>query len=293
MKETLYMIKYIIALFMIFSTAQSVAEIPKNFKVYTTGAGVAGPYCRALVEAYNNRYDSAVTISIKPGANGLLAVLDMLNDSNFSFSCMTGAPVVFTIANPNHTQVLSMMTPVNLFCDSPLMFSTRLLSPYNNLSELMTAKKTVTVGQHTLIGQFATQKMFNLDAIIVNFKASTDAIPSLVEGALDVYIDGGALSATGLTKSLGRIGGASTTPGPNLTNTALGKQIPTYGCVNYTHKKNEAHIEELNARLNIIQKDTLLTSMLLKINNEPLFSNVPESKNYVDTFSKAISTTVR
>ena len=287
------MIKYIIALSMIFSTAQSIAEIPNKFKVYTTGAGVAGPYCRALVEAYNNKYNATATLSIKPGASGLLALLDMLNDTNFSFSCMVAAPATLAIANPTHIKDMDAITPINAFCDTPLIFNTRLSSPFNNLSELVNTKKAITVGQHTMAGQVASQKMFSQDATNVNYKTMTEAIPSIVEGTLDVYIDGGTLSGTGLTKSLGRIGGASTTPGQNLTNTVLGKQIPTYGCVNFTHKKYEAYAVELNARLNIVQRDSLLTSMLLKVHNEPLFLNVPESKNYVDTFSKAISTIVR
>lgn len=278
---------------MIFSTTQSVAEIPNKFKVYTAGAGLAGQYCRALVEAYNKKYDSAATISIKPGANGLLVLLEMVNDPNLSFSCMSSLPVLLAIEYPNYIQDLNMIAPLNIFCSAPHIFNTKLSSPYNHLSELMAAKKTITVGQHTMIGQIVAQKMFNLDAITVNFKSATDAIPSLVEGTLDLYIDSGTFSSTGLTKSLGRIGGASTTPGPDLTNTVLSKQIPSPYCVHHIHKKHEAHFGELNARLNIIQKSNVFTSMLLKVHNEPLYFNVLESKNNIDAYSKAILSVTR
>ena len=167
------------------------ADIPKKFKVYSTGAGFAGPWCRTLVDSYNKKYDSEAILMIKPGTGGLLATLDMLKDPEFSIQCAAGMSEMFfnRLQYPTYAKELEMISIINMCCESPVMFNTRLSNSFNTLPELLASKKILTIGHHTTAGKIIATKIFNPNSTFVNFKSATDALPSIVSGDIDVYID--------------------------------------------------------------------------------------------------------
>jgi len=281
--------KYIIVMLLAIVSTISMADIPKKFKVYSTGAGSAGPWCRTLVDSYNKKYDSEAILMIKPGTGGLLATLDMLKDPEFSVQCSAGMSEMFfnRLQYPTYAKELEMISIINMCCESPVMFNTRLSNSFNTLPELLASKKVLTIGHHTTAGKIIAAKIFNSTSTFVNFKSATDALPSIVSGDIDVYIDGGTLSTTGLTKSLGRVFGPDTTPGINLTDKYKDVifRIPS---ANISSKKYEEHFEELNRRFNILQKDDIMTNAIIKINNGILSLDLPQSKAYIQSISNNI-----
>lgn len=268
----------------------SMADIPKKFKIYTnSGVGVAGTWCRALVESYNKKYDSEAILIIKSGTGGLLATLDMLKDPELSVQCLAGMSELFfnRLQYPTYAKELEMVSIINMCCESPVMFNTRLSNSFNTLPELLNSKKILTIGYHTTAAKIIAAKIFSPNSTFVNFKSAVEALPSIVEGSIDVYIDGGTLSTTGLTKSLGRVFGPDTTPGINLTDKYKDVifRIPSG---NISSKKYEEHFEELNRRFNIIQKDDIMTNAIIKINNDILSLDLPQSKAYIQSISNNI-----
>jgi len=265
------------------------AEIPKKFNVYTSGAGTATRYCLELVNQYNKKNQSQAVLVIKPGAGGLLATLAMVNDTNFSFYCFAGNSEMFFngIQYPEHEKEHSMLTPVNVILESPYMFNTRISSPFNNLIELLGSGKQLTVGYHTTNARMLANKIFSKDTVFVNHKSGNEALPSIREGLIDVYIDGGAFSGKSyesMIKSIGYIHGPSTTlAGVNLTAKFKHMNIAKNWIGFITSKNNKASdIEELSKRLAIVVKEDVLTSIILDISSLPLFLNLQESTNFLE-----------
>lgn len=281
--------KYIIAMALVISSTMTIAEIPKKFKIYTTGAGLASTWCRTLVELYNKKYESAVTLVTKPGTGGLLATLEMLNDPELSVQCLAGMSELFfnRLQYPTYAKELEMVSVVNLSGEVPVMFNTRLSGPFNTLPELLDSKKILAIGYHTTAAKIIAAKIFNPNSTFVNFKSAVEALPSIVEGSIDVYIDGGTLSSTGLTKSLGRVFGPDTTAGINLTDKYKDVIFRIPGA-NISSKKHEEHFEELNRRFNIIQKEDAMTVLLTKVSNVPLFLDLPKSKTYIQSITDRV-----
>lgn len=267
----------------------SAADIPKKFKVYTTGVGFAGSWCRSLVDLYNKKYDSEAILIIKPGTGGLLATLDMLKDPEFSVQCAAGMSEMFfnQLQYPTYAKELEMISIINICCESPVMFNTRLSNSFNTLPELLASKKILTIGHHTTAGKIIATKIFNPNSIFVNFKSATDALPSIVSGDIDVYIDGGTLSSTGLTKSLGRVFGPDTSPGINLSDKYKDVIFRIPGA-NISSKKHQEHFKELNRRFNIIQNNDDMTNMLIKINASILFFDLPQSNEFIQSISSKL-----
>ena len=278
--------KILIFCILILSSVFANAEIPKKFNVYTSGAGTATRYCLELVNQYNKKYQSQALLVIKPGAGGLLATLAMVNDTNFSFYCFAGNSEMFLnrIQYPAHNKEHDMLTPVNVILESPYIFNTSISSPFNNLTELLDSTKNLTVGYHTTNASIVAKKIFKKDTVFVNYKSAQDAIPSILQGSLDIYIDGGALSAKNyesMIKSLGHIYGPSTISGVNLTAKFKHMNIAK-NWIGFITSNNNNDIEELSNRLAILVKEDVLTNIIVDINSLPLFLNLQESINFLE-----------
>lgn len=270
----------------------SQAEIPKQFNVYVSGFGISIPFCRGMIDEYNKVFNSQVTLVVKPGASGLFATLEMVQDKNFSVQCFPGTSelVLNRKQFPNHDYEYDQVTMVTIVAESPVMFSTRLANAFNSLPELISSKKSLAVGHHTSFGLLIASKIFNNDTVFVNFKSATDAIPSLLDGSLDVYIDSGGLSpyiVSGMLKSLGTINGSSNSLGVNLNSNYPNVLVYKPMAAMATSKNNNPKdIEELNRRLSVILKDEKFVNMIKGINNNPVFKSVKESNDIVDAMKK-------
>jgi len=286
------MYKKILTMLFLTISVLSHAEIPKQFNVYTTGFGISVPYCRSMVDEYNKIYNAQATVIVKSGASGLLATLEMVKDKNFSLQCFPGTSelVINRTQFPNHDLEYDQVTMVTIVAESPVMFSTRSTSSFNTLPELIASKKSLTVGHHTSFGLLVASKIFNKDTVFVNFKSAADAIPTLLDGSLDVYIDGGGLSTyivSGMLKSLGTIHGSSSSLGVDLN-----KKYPnvlvykTMAAISTSKINDPKDIEELNRRLSVILKDEKFVNMIKGINNNPVFKSVKESNDIVDAMKK-------
>jgi len=264
------------------------AEIPKKFNVYTSGAAVPTRYCLELVNEYNKKYQSQALLVIKPGAGGLLATLAMVNDTHFSFYCFAGNSEMFLnrIQYPAHNKEHDMLTPVNVILESPYVFNTRISSTFNNLTELLDSGKELTVGHHTTNQKIVAEKIFPTNTVFVNYRSAQDAISSIRDGSIDIYVDGGGLSATNyksMIKSLGHIHGPNTLSGVNLTAKFKHLTIAKNWIGFITSKNNNARdIEELSNRLAIVVKEDVLTNIIVDISSLPLFLNLQESTNYLE-----------
>ena len=264
------------------------AEIPKKFNVYTSGAGSATRYCLELVNEYNKKYQSQAVLVIKPGAGGVLATLAMVNDTNFSFYCFAGNSEMFLnrVQYPTHNTEHDMLTPVNVILEAPYVFNTRISNPFDNLTELLDSGKQLTVGHHTTNQKIVAEKIFPTNTVFVNYRSAQDAISSIRDGSIDIYVDGGAFSAKNyesMIKSLGHIHGPSTTPGVNYTAKFKHKNIAKNWAGFMTSKNNNASdIEELSNRLAIVVKEDVLTNIIVSVNNLPLFLNLQESTKFLE-----------
>jgi len=287
------MYKKIITILILTATSLiSWADIPKQFNVYTSGFSISVSYCRTMIEEYNKLYNSQVSLVVKPGASGLLATLEMIKDKNFSFQCFPGTSelVLNRKQFPGHDYEYDQMTMVTVVAESPVMFSTRESNSYNTLPELIANKKLLMVGHHTSFGLLIGTKIFNSDTVFVNFKSAADALPSLLDGSLDLYIDGGGLSpyiVSGMLKSLGTINGSSNSLGVNLNSKYPNVLVYKPMAAMATSKNNNPKdIEELNRRLSGILTDEKFVNMIKGINNNPVFKSVKESNDIVDAMKK-------
>ena len=264
------------------------AEIPKKFNVYTSGAGTATRYCLELVNQYNKKYQSQALLVIKPGAGGVLATLAMVNDTNFSFYCWAGNSEMFLnrVQYPAHNTEHDMLTPVNVILESPYVFNTRISSPFNNLTGLLSSGKELTIGHHTTNARVVAAKIFPMNTVFVNYRSAQDAISSILDGSIDIYVDGGALGAKNyesMIKSLGHIHGPNTTLGVNYTDKFKHMNIAKNWIGFITSKNNNASdIEELSNRLAIVVKEDVLTNIIVGVSSLPLFLNLQESTTFLE-----------
>lgn len=284
--------KYISGLILGIYMSLTHADIPKSFNVYINGSGLSTTLCRAVVDEYNKMYNSQSVLVSKPGAAGLIATLEMVKDKNFSFYCFAAASeLVFNrTVYPGHEKEHDMLTPVTLIAEAPIVFNTRVSNSVNTLPELIASNKPLTVGYHTTTALILGKKIFNNGTTtFVAYKAAHESLASLIDGSVDVYIDGGTLSGknyVGVLKSLGHIYGPKSTPGVNITNTFANSKIPRSVSAMMTSTNNASYIEELNRRLNIILKHDSIVNIITSLNNQPLYLSVKESNEYIDSIRK-------
>ena len=287
--------KIIIALLLSLFTNLALAEIPTSFNVYATGVGISIPYCRAMIDEYNKIYNAKASLVVKPGATGLIAMLEMVKDKNFSIQCFPGTSEILINRSmyPGHEHEHDLITMVTIVAESPVLFSARATNTYNTLPELIANKKALMVGHHTSFGLLMGTKIFDESTTFVNFKTAVDAIPSLLDGSLDVYIDSGGLTPyieSGILKSLGNLHNAINTPGVNLNKKYPGAALyKTMAAITTSKNNNLKDIEELNKRLRLILTDEKFVNMIKQVSNTPVFRSVKESNELVEFMKKDIA----
>jgi tripartite-type tricarboxylate transporter receptor subunit TctC len=272
----------------------ALAEIPKDFKVYTGGAGTAVPFCNKLIDEYNSLYNTNATLVIKPGASTLIAIREMLADKKFSILCFTGLgenvfnPHLF----PQYKKEHEGLTSVAATNDSPTLFYTGVNSPYKDLADLVANKKNLTIGSHSAFGRTIGELITKAlpDTVHVNYKTAREAIPSLVDGTLDLYIDAGGLvtaADAGIIKSLGHFNASKNAKWPDMSKhfpEAASFKSFTIISTNVTNDKND--ILKFNENLKEVMKSEVIIAEITSVFGVPNFKSVEETNKQLDAVKK-------
>jgi len=285
--------KIIIALLLSCFSMLSYAVLPAQFKVYQTGVGTANSICRVLFDEYNKEYNANTLISVKSGASGMMAMLDMIKDKNFSVQCGTSlSESVFNITTyPGNEEAHNLLTMVSMIAEGTTVFTTRYDSPYNTLPELLKSNKPLMIGYHATTPKISAEIVVGSSPVTwVAYKTSADAISSLIDGSLDFYVDGGGLIPliqSKKLKSLGHLNGLDSSPGIDLK-----KEYPDASRVKIifaivTSKNNASvDIEELNSRIRKLMLNDAVINSIVQSSYLPTIKTVKESNDYIDNFKK-------
>jgi tripartite-type tricarboxylate transporter receptor subunit TctC len=227
--------KYILSLIFSVICLNSYAELPTTIPLYyaqLTGGKIN--VCRALFDLYDKKYNTSTVFINKPGADGLLAMEEMLKSKDFSLLCSGPSESVFNnIQYPGHEVSHNALTMVSIISVSPFSFITGNNNKYSTLPELLKSRKPITVGYHAQGLKFIAQTAFgDYPVTWVPYKNSSEALASLMDGTLDLYTDGGALeiiAKSGKLKSLGHLNGLDNTSGVNLNKVyPLAAKFPVF-----------------------------------------------------------------
>lgn len=152
--------------------------------------GVLETQCRLLWNEYDVKHGSNTVFFVKPGANGMLAVQDMLNfSSERKFMC--GGTADALPENNNMETLLQISV-------NAMVWYVPNNNKAQNFSELIAhfkqLNRPINVGTF-----FATQKTFanylakihNLNINIVTYRSSPQMYPDLASGSLDLAFDSG------------------------------------------------------------------------------------------------------
>jgi tripartite-type tricarboxylate transporter receptor subunit TctC len=293
------MMRALIAAFLL-AASTAVAALPDAITLYSpnpTGAQTTG--CRAIFKLYDEKYGATSTFAFKPGATGMIAMKTMLEDKKFSVLCSgISESVVNTSLYPGNEGAHEQLTMVAVIGNSPTAFTTGAKSPHASAQDLLKLTRPIMAGYHSTSLQFVARTAFgNHPVVWVPHKSAQDGVPSLLDGSLDVYIDGGALAplvAAGTLKSLGHINGPDTAHGA-----ALAAAFPEAArmriilAVTTSNQADARDIEELNRRLGTLVGHPAYVDALRTISNTPLWLSVADSNALVARFRQAYYKPVR
>lgn len=289
----------LIAAFLL-AASTTVAALPDAITLYSpnpTGAQTTG--CRAIFKLYDEKYGATSTFAFKPGATGMIAMKAMMEDKKFSVLCSgTAESVVNTSLYPGNEVAHAQLTMVAVIGDGPTAFSAGAKSPHTSVHDLLALNRPIMAGYHSTSLQFVAQIAFGSHPVVwVPHKSAKEGIPSLLDGSLDVYIDGGALAplvAAGTLKSLGHINGPATAPGATLAAAfPEAAKMRIIMAVTTSNQADPRDIEELNKRLATLVANPAYVEALRTISNTPLWLSVADSNALVARFRQAYYKLVR
>ena len=162
---------------------------------------------------------------------------------------------------------------------------------------LANTNRPITVGSHAQGGKFVAQMVIgNREVVWVNYKSQADALPSIIDGSLDLYA-GGAWGTTyvksGHLKSFGYINGPTSIPGPNLAHQYKhAAELKIILSINTTNKNAPEDVEEMNKRIKIIMGSADVLAVLEGIGNVPIWTSVNESADLIKRMNVNYSTLI-
>ena len=279
--------KLFLALILLWSSL-AFAEIPKDFNVYTSSlSGGKAEVCRQLFSAYTEKYGGTALIQVHAGGEGTLAVNKLLTDTKFSVLCSGFAD---HIANPILLPKLadaSRLSIVNIFAIAPINY---LVSPTSNntITTLIGSTKQLSIGYSLGSVRLVTQSVFN-SILWVPYKKPSDAVPSLLDGSLDMYADSAQLSgvvASGILKNIGCLNCSTLSK-----YTSLDKVLPNASKILLftgisVSDKYLSTSEELHLRINSILSSEKMRSIILHLDMSPIIWSLPNTTSYVEETSK-------
>lgn len=256
--------KILILVLAILSFNCNADQYNKNINVIVSiGAGsIVDTTCRKIFEVYDQMYGSNSVITNMAGADHIVAHKHFITLTEPSILCAgTSVGGLNQFKNPNISPAVDTLKPViNLFSSTFLI-----LVPINgaaSVEELISnSKKT---GKSILVGAPTTNTASAFTYILdknnskyelVVFRKPFDAVASLREGSIDVYVDGGSLDQQielARAKEIAHImSGTSRTSSVNLHNKY--NDIDPLMTKIMLHVKSDvpdSEIATLNARIN-------------------------------------------
>lgn len=195
--------KILILLLSILSFNCNADQYNKNINVIVSlGVGsIVDTTCRKIFEIYDQQYKTNTIITNMAGADHMVAHKHFITMNEPSILCAgTSVGGLNQYKNPNISPAVDTLKPViNLFSSTFLILTP--INGANSVEELISnSKKT---GKSILVGAPTTNTAAAFSYIldknntkyeIVVFRKPFDAVTSLREGSLDVYVDGGSLN---------------------------------------------------------------------------------------------------
>jgi tripartite-type tricarboxylate transporter receptor subunit TctC len=280
--------KIILALLVGLTSCYTHAEIPKQFNVYVIGS-TAVNLCRELFKLYDAEYNTSTVIIQKPGAYGLLAVTALHLDPNFAVECGGLNDLVFGGIQFPDQDVYNHLSVITMLGEYSILFTAGPKSTYSTLPELLRNKKSLLVGFSSISTKFiASKALASADITWIPFKSPNDAVASLHEGLLDLYVDGGAfipLYKTGTLKNLGQLNGSNKSPFLNL-NSEYPEATKFHGFMSVftTDKTNQLDIVELNNRLTVLKRRPSFIKLLESFDTKPMDWSLEHAKEVIELF---------
>jgi tripartite-type tricarboxylate transporter receptor subunit TctC len=279
----------LICIFTILASAKAFA-LPDEFNVYIPNAGIKNIACRAIFDSYALKYDAHPLYMTKEGTTGMAAMLAMLNDKKLSVMCAGPSEHIFNnYAYPGHEAEHNMLIGITMVANGPVIFYSGNNSKVNNIKELLKENRPVTVGYHASIHKVMIQIIFEgKNVIFVPYTSPNAAIPSLMDGSLDMYIETGALYpmvTAGKLKSIGIINGSSKLVGPDVTKDFIEiSKLPLFLSVSTSKDINPVDLEELNHRINLIIQSKEVSTVLETLAWFPATTTVSETNKIIKHF---------
>jgi tripartite-type tricarboxylate transporter receptor subunit TctC len=263
------------------------ASLPNEFFVYTPHAGGKDAVCRVIFKLYAEKYLANPVFITKQGASGLIAMEEMLKDKKFSVLCSGNSESMFNNEQyPGHEESHKLLMLVSTTAQVTTGFYTGVNNPANDIRELLKTSKLIKVGYHTNGTKFIAQVAFKDYPIMwVPYKTPGDSLPSLIDGSLDLYTDGGSLDILvkgGKIKSIGHINGADSTSGPDVTKDFPdAAKIKSILAISTSLLNNMKDIEELNQRLKPLIYHPDVVKILSDYAGIPYWLSVKDSNDLI------------
>ena len=271
--------KMLISCMLMLTSVFASAEIPKKIKVYVSYSGVT-PVCMSIVDVYNKIYSASAVVVLKPGASGLIALQDAIQDKDFAIICGTGVTDALlykvNVAESSH-HVYQEIKLINIMSFTGMYFITGNDNPHQTLKSLLnssTTDKPILVGFEGLGSKSIANKIIgNTPVTWVQYRQPGEAAASLHLRELDLFVGGYnpllGLAEAGKLKMLGHI---------NVNTDAANKVGPMLNA-DYPEAVGVANFLGISSLKNYSQED--LTEMNKRINNVLATPEVQE------TFSRA------
>jgi tripartite-type tricarboxylate transporter receptor subunit TctC len=171
--------------------------------------------CRTIWNAYDLKYGTNTVFFVKPGADGIIAIQDMLNfSSDRKFVCAGSGEVVSnSMIHPNDNSIDRIEPLLQTVVNSMVWYV-----PNNNKSQtfpeliayLKNLNRPINVGVYfsTQRGiSYYLEKTYDLKINLINYRTGSQMYPDLASGTLDLAFDsGGAIDIAQDTKKF-RIAG--------------------------------------------------------------------------------------
>jgi len=282
--------------FLLILFSLSAYSMPDQFNVYVPNSGVKNITCRAIFDMYGKKYNANPVYMTKEGAAGMLAMLAMTSEKKFSVLCSGVSESLFNnSAFPGHEAEHKLLTMVTLYATGPVTFYTGADSKFTGINDLLTLDRPVTIGYHTSMHEIIVGIMFEgRKVVLVPYKSPNDALPSLINGSLDMYTETGALEqmvTSGRLKSLGYINGNGNLYGADITKKFPRiAQMPMFLAITTSSNNDPKDIEELNHRLVEIVNSEEVSKVIKNIGWVPAGYSVKKSNELIDRALKEIET---
>ena len=156
--------------------------------------------CRKIWGEYETRYNTPVTVFVKPGVDGIIAAKDMAAHPSTTKVICHGSSM-WVQNRFVHTNIDTGTDELELlikYSDEPTVWYTPNGTPAKSLDDLVqhlrSLNRPVNVGVFTGVHRVLSlyiEKKYNIPVNIVSYRRNPDLFPQLVDGSLDLAFDAG------------------------------------------------------------------------------------------------------